>query len=96
MAEPNHPRFYFDVVLRAWVSQRMCAVLSACPIDVFFTASGTRLPGGSLAGLARAGYLNKDTTKDNLSFEYYVNNHGHRLLKWVHVQQQKDLDPNRI
>lgn len=72
----------FDDVLNHWVTLKMVQVLRRCPIDIFFTARTHKLHGSTLKSLHKHGYLNREITKDGLGYEYYLNNHGHRLRRW--------------
>lgn len=71
----------YDEVLQHWLTLHSLQTLRMCPIDVFFTATGTGLHGSTLKYLADAGYLNRDITDDGLTLEYYLNNHGHRVRR---------------
>ena len=73
----------FDEVLKCTLSLKSLRILRLCPIDIFFTPQKTGLHASTLASLARKGYLNKETTKDGLGYEYYLNNHGHRLRRMM-------------
>lgn len=71
----------YDPTLKVTLSASMLRVLRLCPVDTFFTAQETGLHGGTLKGLYNKGYLNRETTKDGLGIEYYLNNHGHRIRR---------------
>ena len=80
LPRPKAPAGHFyDPVLRVFVSFNCLEILKKCPIDAFFTSHSTGLHGSSLKALAVKGFLNIDPTKDGLGYEYYLNNHGHRL-----------------
>lgn len=71
----------YDNVLKHRLSLKSLRVLRNCPVDAFFTASSHKLHGSTLKSLYQKGYLNGETSKDGLEFEYYVNNHGHRMRR---------------
>jgi hypothetical protein len=77
--EPNG--WVLDEVLRIKVTLKSLRILRLCPIDEFFTQKSSGLHGSTLFYLSKNGYLNRETTKDGHGYEYYLNNHGHRLRK---------------
>lgn len=71
----------YDKVLRQSMTLKSLRVLRLCPVDQYFTASKAQLHGSTLKALAVKGYLNLELTIDGLGFEYYLNNHGHRMRR---------------